>query len=93
MRSQSSNIGLNRQYNWVNTYLKVVNWKICSFEWFIHPLFWLYGSPLISYSVTVCLNVICTNEEHLHQYVYDILIENTVKHIIWQQHIFAFFDV
>ena len=31
----------------MNTYLKVIIWKICLFEWIIIPLFWLYGSPLI----------------------------------------------
>ena len=37
----------------MNTYLKVITWKIRWFEWIIHPLFWPYGSPLISYSITV----------------------------------------
>ena len=43
--------------NWANTlctYLKVMHYLENSLVWiFIHPLFWLYGSPLISYSVTV----------------------------------------
>ena len=34
-------------------FLKVIFWKIRSFKWFFHPLFWLYGSLLISYSFTV----------------------------------------
>ena len=41
------------KYHWVNTYLKVITWKIRFFELFIHPLFWLYGSPFISYSFMV----------------------------------------
>ena len=31
----------------------VITWNIRSFVWLFNPLFWLYGLPLISYSVTV----------------------------------------
>ena len=50
---------INFQYNWVNTYLKVIIWKIRSFEWIKYLLFWLYGSANFNYFI-LCYSMIST---------------------------------